>query len=396
MIINKYKNLYLIISHNFICLLFSLNIFFWAITIFLVQLRFLIVLLIFSIFINFKKIIKFKILKPFLIAIILFLHLFFQSEKVSFNQLFAIFTLFLIFIILDFYKKFFFNNLNKIIYIFLIIFYFFIIYQYFSINDYSKSVGNHCIGCFSILGVFFKENSHLAFVAPSVVFYLLFISSFNKFINISATILFLFICFLNPSLTLYIGLLLLLSILLFTNIKLIKTQKIFLILIFFFLLFKLFTDSSAKTKVTDFFNENNKINLSTEVYKTSYLIAKNALFHKPLGYGFNNYVEAFNQFSRDLNINNKEVLQLNKFDASNNLSKIITEFGIFSLFFLYFLISFLLNNKIDNRIKIFLILPIIIQTFVRGAGYFNGGFLLFVFYTFILMLEKYPKYNSVK
>ena len=109
MIINKYKNLYLIISHNFICLLFSLNIFFWAITIFLVQLRFLIVLLIFSIFINFKKIIKFKILKPFLIAIILFLHLFFQSEKVSFNQLLAIFTLFLIFIILDFYKKFFFN-----------------------------------------------------------------------------------------------------------------------------------------------------------------------------------------------------------------------------------------------------------------------------------------------
>ena len=54
------------------------------------------------------------------------------------------------------------------------------------------------------------------------------------------------------------------------------------------------------------------------------------------------------------------------------------------------------NNKIDNRIKIFLILPIIIQTFVRGAGYFNGGFLLFVFYTFILMLENYPKYNSVK
>jgi hypothetical protein len=333
---------------------------------------------------------------PFFVAIILFLHLFFQTEKVSFNQLFAIFTLFLIFIILDFYKKFFFNNLNKIIYIFLIIFYFFIIYQYFSINDYSKSVGNHCIGCFSTLGVFFKENSHLAFVAPSVVFYLLFISSFNKFINISATILFLFICFLNPSLTLYIGLLLLLSILLFTNIKLIKTQKIFLILIFFFLLFKLFTDSSAKTKVTDFFNENNKINLSTEVYKTSYLIAKNALFHKPLGYGFNNYVEAFNQFSRDLNIHNKEVLQLNKFDASNNLSKIITEFGIFSLFFLYFLISFLLNNKIDNRIKIFLILPIIIQTFVRGAGYFNGGFLLFVFYTFILWLENYPKYNSVK
>lgn len=164
----------------------------------------------------------------------------------------------------------------------------------------------------------------------------------------------------------------------------------------YFLIFAFLADSAAKNKIKDFYNKNNNINLSTEVYKTSLLIAKHALFYKPLGYGFNNYEEAFNKFIGDLNIKNKETFLLNKKDASNNLSKIVTEFGIFSIFFFYFLISFLFSSKIDNKIKIFLLLPIIIQTFVRGAGYFNGGFLLFVFYAFILWIKMHLKYNFLK
>ena len=144
------------------------------------------------------------------------------------------------------------------------------------------------------------------------------------------------------------------------------------------------------------FNENNNINLSTEVYKTSFLVAKNTIFYKPLGYGFNNYSEAFDKFVGDPIIYNKEVLLLNKKDASNNFSKIVTEFGIFSFFFFYFLISFLFNNKIDNKIRIFLALPIIIQTFVRGAGYFNSGFVLFVFFAFVLWIKTYLKNYSFK
>lgn len=154
-----------------------------------------------------------------------------------------------------------------------------------------------------------------------------------------------------------------------------------------FILFKSFTDNDAKIKFLDFFIKNNNINLSTEVYKTSYLVAKNAILTKPLGYGFNNYSEAFDQFSINFDIYNKQVLLLNKKDASNNFSKIVTEFGIFSIFFFYCLISFFFNNKIDNKIKIFLFLPIIIQLFVRGAGYFNNGFLLFVFYAFVLLIK---------
>jgi F-type H+-transporting ATPase subunit b len=69
---------------------------------------------------------------------------------------------------------------------------------------------------------------------------------------------------------------------LFFKLKLFKFKKIFLTLMICFVLFKLYTDNVAKIKVTDFFNENNNINLSTEVYKTSYLVAKNAIFYKPL------------------------------------------------------------------------------------------------------------------
>jgi hypothetical protein len=299
-------------------------------------------------------------------------------------------------VILDTYKDFFLNNLDKIIYFFLIFFYLFIIFQFFSFDDYFKQVSNNCVGCFSILSVFFKENSHLALIAPPVIFYLLFISNYNKFINYFSVIIFLLICFVNPSLTLYIGLIILFFFTLFFKLKLFKLKKIFLILLICFTLFKLYTDNVAKIKVADLFNENNNINLSTEVYKTSFLVAKNTIFYKPLGYGFNNYSEAFDKFVGDLIIYNKEVLLLNKKDASNNFSKIVTEFGIFSIFFFYFLISFLFNNKIDNKIRIFLALPIIIQTFVRGAGYFNGGFVLFVFFAFVLSIKTHLKNHSFK
>jgi hypothetical protein len=299
-------------------------------------------------------------------------------------------------VILDTYRNFFFNNLDKIIYLFLIIFYLFIVFQFFSFDNYFKQVSSSCVGCFSILRIFFKENSHLALIAPSVIFYLLFISNYNKFINNFVLIIFLLICFVNPSLTLYIGFFILFSFTLFFKIKLFKSQKIFLLFIIFFILLKLFTDSNAKIRVADFFNKKSNINLSTEVYKTSYFIVKNAIFYKPLGYGFNNYSEAFDKFVGNSNVHNKEVFLLNKKDASNNLSKIVTEFGIFSIFFFYFLISFLLNNKIDNKIKIFIILPIIIQTFVRGVGYFNGGFFLFVFFAFVLWIKTYPKNHYLK
>jgi hypothetical protein len=396
MTIARFKTLQMSIKKYLFSLLFSFNIFFWGLTFGFIQLRFLIFLLIFPICFNFNRKILYKLLKYLFISVILFLHLFFQANIIIVDYLFSVFGLFLILIILDIYKDFFFDNLDKIIYLFLIFFYLFIIYQFISFDDYFKQVSSSCVGCFSILRIFFKENSHLALTAPSIIYYLLFISNYNKFINFFILSIFLFICFVNPSLTLYLGFIILFLLGVFFKIKLSKLQKIFLMFTIFFLIFKLITDNTSKIKITDFFNKNNNINLSTEVYKTSFLIAQKALFYKPLGYGFNNYSEAFDTFIGDFDVNNKEVILLNKKDASNNFSKIVTEFGIFSIFFFYFLISFLVNNKIDKKIKIFIALPIIIQTFVRGAGYFNGGFILFFFYAFSLWIKTCHTNHSFK
>ena len=281
------------------------------------------------------------------------------------------------------------------------------------------SSGAICVGCFSGYRMFFLENSHLAYVAPSVIFYLVFIANYRMF-NSFLIIFFTIIAFVNASLTLYVGLILLVFFTILFKIKLNNFQKIFLILITITVLISYLWNPGARIKLLDFpssinlqlsdkkyfetinknnyttieeFNKNrdidNRINLSSEIFRTSLIIAKKALFNKPLGYGFNNYNEAFEQFINEVEIYNWETRGLNIKDASNNFSKIVTEFGIFSLFFFYFIISFFLSKKIDNKIKIFLILPIIIQLFIRGSGYFNGGFILFSFYALNLWLKNY-------
>jgi hypothetical protein len=194
-------------------------------------------------------------------------------------------------------------------------------------------------------------------------------------------------------------------------------QKIFLLLITFLVLISCLSNPIVRHKLIDLplsfnfkdvdkkvfikdksltleeFNKDKdqsiKINLSGEVLRTSFVVAKKAFFNKPLGYGFNNYNEAYEQFIDEIAIYNWETRGLNTKDASNNFSKIVTEFGIFSLFFFYFVISFFFSKNIDSKIKIFLILPIIIQLFIRGSGYFNGGFILFSFYALILSLKDY-------
>ena len=339
------------------------------------------------------------------------LHLFFQSETFSLNYLFFIIGFFLILSVSDIYQEVFINNLDKIIYIFLFFFFLFLIiqilFQYISINDFD----NICVGCFSYYKIFFKENSHLAIIAPSVIFYLLFISKTN-ILNSFLLICFIVVCFLNPTLTLYIGVIFLIIFTFFFRIKTNNFQKIILIFLISLIIFHISSDKTAQVKLFDIKKnllfyidydkkidskdviEHNKkrdykkkINLSTEIYKTSLIIAKNALIHKPLGYGFNNYNEAFNQFIHSIDVYNWETRGLNTKDGSNTFVKIVVEFGIFSVFFFYFLISFFFNRRIDNKIKIFVILPISIQLCIRGVGYFNGGFLLFSVIALFIWLD---------
>lgn len=372
------------VSINFKSLLFSFYIFFWGVNYNNVQFRFLIFLLIIPVVINFYKQILFKFRNYLLFTLLLLLHLFIQSKTFALYNIFSILGLLFLLIILDTSEFLFFKNLNKIFFFFLTVFFIFIVINFYSYDDYFKQVSKSCVGCFSILRQFFNENSHLALIAIPTIFFLMFISNYNKYLNLLYLVLFLFICFVNPSLTFYAGIFFLFLFVLLFKIKLTNLNKVIILILLLFSLIKLTIDSNSRDRVLDFFKTQNDINLSTEVYQTSLLVAKNAILHKPLGYGFNNYNEAFEEFASDFKAYNQLVFLLNKNDASNNFSKIVTEFGIFSFLFFYFLISFMINKKIDKKIKILLMLPILIQTFVRGVGYFNGGFILFLTYAFIV------------
>jgi len=65
---------------------------------------------------------------------------------------------------------------------------------------------------------------------------------------------------------------------------------------------------------------------------------------------------------------------LNLKDGLSNFFKMINEFGFFSLLIFYLFIRYLLNlEKIDSY-NLFIITLFITQC-IRGAGYFNGGFI---------------------
>ena len=97
-----------------------------------------------------------------------------------------------------------------------------------------------------------------------------------------------------------------------------------------------------------------------------------------LGNGLNNYESAFSKHMlNEIVPPYYEVYLLNYNDASNNFSKLLVEFGFFSLFFFYIFIKYTLSNEVPLNQKIFFICIILTQL-GRGAGYFNGGFIFSV------------------
>ena len=102
------------------------------------------------------------------------------------------------------------------------------------------------------------------------------------------------------------------------------------------------------------------------------------------GWGLNRYESAFDFYM----YNNivipyfyHEVYTLNYNDASANLPKLFTEFGYLSLIFFVLIFLFLFNKKLSTSKKIFFLSLIGIQL-LRGAGYFNGGFI----FSFIIII----------
>lgn len=125
-------------------------------------------------------------------------------------------------------------------------------------------------------------------------------------------------------------------------------------------------------------------NITVSVYFNSFLVSFQSLKKYPLGVGLNNYQVAHNKFTVQnlYNLENShfrilhpEVIALNSQDGRNNLLKIITEFGIFSIFFVIIFIKIIYKIYKNQNILNLIFLVNICTQLLSGAGYINGGFI---------------------
>lgn len=135
---------------------------------------------------------------------------------------------------------------------------------------------------------------------------------------------------------------------------------------------------------------------TTAVILNALNVAFLSIQEKPLGWGFNNYQMAFNKYMlEEILPPFYEIYYLNYNDGSNNSIKLFVEFGIFSFLIFFNLLYFILNKNIPVSQRI-LFGGIIITQMARAAGYFNGGFVLCIIFTFILNYQSFKTINNEK
>ena len=427
----------LIKYQNLVLILFSLNIFFWDIRFELFQLRFFYLLLIIPLIINFKDINELK--KKFFFCTILILFFFFHlyinyridnifNIKNYLSSIILVLTILIIWENFKYLKKNFIFIIDTFLYIFVIstFFYYFL---YFDIFINSLNIGcSYTGGMFSeklsfLKGVkrFFLENSHLAMISPALICYYIFKININN-INLYGSLrllfvsLFILISLHNFSFVFFVGLILSFISLLIINFKfqlIIRYFIIILILLFsyFFVINKekaciqkisdinkfivkdqtIFVKDKDQNLISQSADQSNyKYNLSFAVYLQHFDIALKALIERPLGFGINNYKVSFDKFeiySRKNHHNLETGQKLNFMDGTNNLFKSVAEFGFFAviLYLLIFILSF--SKKIPFEIKSFVIPLLVVQTFLRSSGYFNGGYLFCIIIFFIFYFK---------
>jgi hypothetical protein len=119
-----------------------------------------------------------------------------------------------------------------------------------------------------------------------------------------------------------------------------------------------------------------KINVTTQVAKNSFVVALKTLIIKPFGVGLNRFEDAFKiQIKNQKNFYSSEIMKINRNDGSANLNKLIGEFGFASFIIFAYFLFFIFSKKISIENKLFLF-PLILTQTIRGAGYFNGGYLV--------------------
>ena len=193
---------------------------------------------------------------------------------------------------------------------------------------------------------------------------------------------------------------------------------------------------TEKQKFESIFKNKNK-NLSTGIVIYNMYVAKKSLINNPFGVGIGNYIKYREMFDKTLNIKkslsySKEILGhehwdkkkyaapppdlvgeiifeerympslpstilvFNRNSGSNNISKLIVEFGLISTLGLFLIFIFSFRKEIDDPIKVTLIPLIFIQCFIRGTGYFNSGFIISLIIVLIIICEQILKKHENK
>ena len=337
-------------------------------------------------------------------------------------------------LIIIFYKNFILENFKTIIEYFLLIF-FLLVTINASIDLYYSNT-TCFFGCFSLTREIYKEASHFAFISPIILIYYLNVYSFK---NISFKNKFLLLFFIvsvlkNTSTTLIATLLLTSFLILIFNYKLIHNKKkLYFIMIFFVMMIPFEKNTLQKinhfvpipmgifdkVKVFDIFKTSPKLilipkinsqhknlsiknlsiknpsikNLSIEVLISNTKVAIASLKSNLIGWGLHNY-----KYAHDLHIksiDNKSNVQganwLNRTNGTNNLNKGLVEFGIFFFIPVILLIVFLIDQKIDIKLKLLIFPMLFSQIFIRGSGFFHGGFILYLIILLLIYIDKYNK-----
>ena len=133
------------------------------------------------------------------------------------------------------------------------------------------------------------------------------------------------------------------------------------------------------------------ISLTNCGVSNSFEVALKTLYAKPFGVGLNRFIDAFKDQikSQQKNYSN-DIMKINLSDGSSNLAKLIAEFGVVSFVVFAYFIIFIFSKKISIENKLFLF-PLVLTQIIRGAGYFNGGFLAAVVLIILIVHENKEK-----
>lgn len=417
-----------VISNNLIIFSFIFFIFLWGLNAgnyFNFDIRLLIVLLMPFLFLKIYKDLKKKYYA--IIKILIFFSLFIISHYVVVSDLkieelpklilYLVITCYLLCSAYYFYD-FLLNNKVKIIFLFYFFFLFSLGLSIFVDIPITEQFSCGALKDLNLLKpikeFLFFENSHFGMVSTPILFASLFyvIKKKTSALFKILFIVFLFISILKFSATFLISII-------FTTFAFLIVERKRLGNFFFYILILInlfcstifFSDNICKSKIIPKYNnvyylKDQKIynnlskilnysegSLSSAVLFNAANVTYHSLKYKPFGWGFQNYESAFINYNKEFPQNNKLLLSLNSKDGGNNFFKLIVEFGIFGFFIYLFLAYSFFSKKITLENKLFLF-PFIISQSIRGAGYFNGGFILILIIIVMLQFNINYKYNK--